>query len=361
MKTKFSENIKVLRKEQHLTQEQLAEAMGVTAGAIYKWEQELSTPDIGMIMELASFFGVSVDALVGYEACTNDKERILQSLKQIRLEKSYEKNWDEIESWIRRYPNDFSIVYNSGVLYNLAGIETESKHLLSRSIVLMQHACHLLQQNTDPEISETSICRDIGIAYLSLGKSDKGIQQLKEHNPCGVNDDLIGQELATKAARRDEALPYLSSALLNNTASLYRIVFGFLNLFFAKEDFSTSIQIIQWLITYVEGLRTEKAPSFLDKNLVCLLALEGAVYSKIGQMDEAKSSLYKAHQIALAFDAAPNYTSQNIRYCETQEFHTAYDNLGTSAMDTIQHTLLDGADSPEEPILKLWEEVCHEA
>ena len=36
MKTNFSENIKALRKEQHITQEQLAEAMGVSAGAIYK-------------------------------------------------------------------------------------------------------------------------------------------------------------------------------------------------------------------------------------------------------------------------------------------------------------------------------------
>lgn len=361
MKTKFSENIKMLRKKQHITQEQLAEAMGVTAGAIYKWEQELSTPDICMIMELASFFGISVDALVGYEACANDKERILQSLKQIRLAKTYENSWNEIESWIRRYPNDFAIVYNSGILYNLAGIETENKRLLSRSIVLLQHACRLLPQNTDPEISETSICRDIAIAYLSMGKSDEGIQQLKDHNSCGINDDILGLELATNAARRDEALPYLSRALLKSTANLYRIVFGFLNLFFAQEDFSASIQIIQWMDTYLEGLKTDKGPSYLDKDIVCLLALGAAVYSKIGQMDEAKNYLQKAMRIALVFDSNPDYTSRNIRYCETQEFHTAYDNLGTTAMDTILHTLQDGADSPEEPILKLWEEICHEA
>ncbi len=90
MKTNFSENIKALRREQHVTQEQLAEAMGVSAGAIYKWEQSISTPDIEMIMEIASFFGVSVDALVGYRMYSSDRDRILQELKRIKLEKSYE-------------------------------------------------------------------------------------------------------------------------------------------------------------------------------------------------------------------------------------------------------------------------------
>lgn len=67
MESKFSGNVKALRKQQSITQEQLAEAMGVTVGAVYKWEQNLSTPDIRIIMELARFSGVSVDALIGYE------------------------------------------------------------------------------------------------------------------------------------------------------------------------------------------------------------------------------------------------------------------------------------------------------
>ena len=61
MVTKLSENIRKFRKERGLTQEQLAEVLGVTVGAVYKWEARLSQPELSMVMELADFFDTSVD------------------------------------------------------------------------------------------------------------------------------------------------------------------------------------------------------------------------------------------------------------------------------------------------------------
>ena len=55
MDMKLSENIRKYRKERSLTQEQLAEVLGVTTGAVYKWEAGLSVPELNMIVELADF------------------------------------------------------------------------------------------------------------------------------------------------------------------------------------------------------------------------------------------------------------------------------------------------------------------
>ena len=66
MKIRIAENIKNLRKAHSLTQEQMAEALGVTVGAVYKWEAGLSMPEIKLIMEIADFFEISVDILLGY-------------------------------------------------------------------------------------------------------------------------------------------------------------------------------------------------------------------------------------------------------------------------------------------------------
>ena len=58
MKMMLAENIRSFRRERSLTQEQLAEALGVTAGAVYKWEAKLSIPELELIIQMADFFDV---------------------------------------------------------------------------------------------------------------------------------------------------------------------------------------------------------------------------------------------------------------------------------------------------------------
>ena len=55
------------RKKLGLTQDQLAEKLGVTAQAVSKWENDQSCPDISMLPRLAEIFGVSTDELLGRE------------------------------------------------------------------------------------------------------------------------------------------------------------------------------------------------------------------------------------------------------------------------------------------------------
>ena len=66
MRLELSQNIKKYRKEMSLTQEELAETFGVTVGAVSKWESGSTVPDIMTMMELADFFNVSMDVLLGY-------------------------------------------------------------------------------------------------------------------------------------------------------------------------------------------------------------------------------------------------------------------------------------------------------
>lgn len=55
------------RKRLGLTQDRLAEQLGVTAQAVSKWENDQSCPDITMLPKLAEIFGISTDALLGIE------------------------------------------------------------------------------------------------------------------------------------------------------------------------------------------------------------------------------------------------------------------------------------------------------
>ena len=70
METTLGKRIVHNRKRLGLTQDQLAEQLGVTAQAVSKWENDQSCPDITMLPRLAEIFGISTDALLGREAPT---------------------------------------------------------------------------------------------------------------------------------------------------------------------------------------------------------------------------------------------------------------------------------------------------
>lgn len=77
-KQTFGSMIAALRKENGMTQLELAEKMGVTDKAVSKWERDLSFPDVSTIPKLAALFSVSVDELMQVKA---DAEEGLGSKK----------------------------------------------------------------------------------------------------------------------------------------------------------------------------------------------------------------------------------------------------------------------------------------
>ena len=64
MAESLGSRIAQLRKRRGLTQDALAEEMGVSSQAVSKWENDISCLDITLLPQLADFFGVSVDELL---------------------------------------------------------------------------------------------------------------------------------------------------------------------------------------------------------------------------------------------------------------------------------------------------------
>ena len=56
---KLGEKIKTLRKQRNISQEVLANYLGISFQSVSKWENESTLPDVMMIPAIASFFGIS--------------------------------------------------------------------------------------------------------------------------------------------------------------------------------------------------------------------------------------------------------------------------------------------------------------
>lgn len=117
MENNLAENIRAFRKARKMTQEQLAEALGMTVGTIHKWERNLSTPEIGLIMDMAELFGVSTDVLLGYEWRSESFTCVLERIKALTQAKRYEEAASEAEKALKKFPNHFELVYSGAMAY----------------------------------------------------------------------------------------------------------------------------------------------------------------------------------------------------------------------------------------------------
>ena len=104
----LGENIKRLRREQNLTQETLAEFLGVTFQSISKWERGESYPDITLLPALSSFFKVSTDELLGVNK-SQDEEEIKRLLKEHDNFTDTKLILKAITNLKEKYPTDFRV------------------------------------------------------------------------------------------------------------------------------------------------------------------------------------------------------------------------------------------------------------
>ena len=334
MKMMLAENIRAFRKERSLTQEQLSEVLGVTAGAVYKWEAKLSIPELEMIIQMADFFDTSVDVLLGYEVKDNRLETTVKRLQEYRCRKD-RTGLSEAEKALRKYPHSFQIVNESAALYCAFGFDSGDRALFHRALELLEQSRLLLAQNTDPQISEQTIYGRIAETYMGLGETDRAVELWKAHNAGGQYSHMIGNTLAQNG-QTEEAVPFLSEALLKLLSVLLSTINGYVNVYFDRGDHASCQAILSWGTEVLLGLRKADQPNYFDRTCAALLAALAGSQFLSGLRDEARETLIKARELAAFFDASPSYDESGIRFITRIEGASAHDDLGATAMDGVE-------------------------
>ena len=330
----LSENIRAFRKQRKLTQEKLAEALGVTVGAVYKWESGLSVPELNLIVEMADFFDTSVDALLGYRMKDNRPDSTLERLSR------YCRTLDpaalpEAEKALGKYPHSFRIVHGCAQVYLAYGASNHDPEQLRRALELLEQAKLLLPQNDDPRVSEATIVGDMAVVWFLLDEREKSLELIKRHNAGGLFNSQIGSLLAVFSNRAEEASPYLSHALLDALSSLITTIVGYAFLFRARKDWDSAAAVIAWGLELLNGLKAEARPDSLDKTHAELLALLAYVQARAGMAEASLASLREAEEYALRFDSKPDYSLRTLRFADHADQIAVYDIFGASASESV--------------------------
>lgn len=135
MKINIGNKIRTLRKKQGITQEQLAERIGVSFQAVSKWENDIAMPDITLVPVIAQYFGVSTDELLSYDSAEKDEEieRIVYEAAECR-ETDPEKGRAILEEGLNKYPENDILLNNLLYVINYSKNPDETIALASRLI-----------------------------------------------------------------------------------------------------------------------------------------------------------------------------------------------------------------------------------
>ncbi len=112
MKLTIGENIRTLRREKNLTQEELAEIFGVTYQSVSRWENGTCYPDVEFLPDIATFFGVTVDHLMGADRSMEERE-VAGYLTRFQEAVSQGRVYDCIaiaREGVAAYPNNYALL-----------------------------------------------------------------------------------------------------------------------------------------------------------------------------------------------------------------------------------------------------------
>ena len=106
--TALNERLKILRKMKDLTQEQLADYMGVSPQAVSRWETGATSPDISALPLLAELFGITVDELLGIdEAAKRDEISSVIAAAEEKIDQNItEEPIIKLRETLNKYPNN---------------------------------------------------------------------------------------------------------------------------------------------------------------------------------------------------------------------------------------------------------------
>ena len=124
--------IKKYRKEAGMTQEEMANRLGVTTPAVNKWENSNSKPDIELLAPIARLLDISLDTLLSFHEKLSDTEieEIIRKMDKMFSEEGYEKTYEWALRLIKEYPNCNMLIWHAAPMLDIvcAGKDVEGTY-----------------------------------------------------------------------------------------------------------------------------------------------------------------------------------------------------------------------------------------
>lgn len=229
----IGKTIRRLRKEQNLTQEELAEQLNVTSQAVSKWENETGMPDISQIVPLASVLRVSTDVLFG-TADINDDDAAREIIYEARalvaepatLE-SVRLCYDKLSEGLAKYSNNTMLLMQSleyGIALSYPGddlFDKENAQKIYKECIRQANVVISYSKNVNSTMRAHMIMAFLHSAYGNFELAREHAEQFPfrtDMTRFGIEAFINDFEGNTEGAKRNREydLAYHFEAVLND-------------------------------------------------------------------------------------------------------------------------------------------------
>ena len=321
----IGENILKMRKEKGITQEQLADVLCISAGAISKWETETSIPDIAMLPKIANFFGVSIDRLFDFTLKESDApENIIKRVREITIGFNHDEEivkYDNIKAVFKcdeaisiltdaciKYPNNFELkaeLCNYKQLDASKYKDPEVCKKVKREILAELYSIAKLAMNND--IIDRCYQMISGI-HLELDEYDKAIETAKKYGCQNYLQTVYNQVTITsliKQGKDEEAEKHVHNTIYASIVQIYVSIMSSLSLIKDVEKLKeTNLTLINLLKTF-----SDDSPGPFDFCLAATYEVLAFLHYSSGEYDDSVK----------CFEELYNYAERSRIFSETKE------------------------------------------
>ena len=357
MERKLPENIRFYRKERGMTQEALAELLGLTLGTISKWERGSSEPDLGYLMQLADVFHVSVDALLGFSIKGTNAEDLCNSISDHVSIREFDLALQECGSILSKFPNHFKVVYTVAMAYFSKGYVEKNEECIRKAKAYFQHSLDLFSQSEDHFVSEIEIRNRIAECHMALKEYQKGIDLLRKNNVGGINDPDIAALLIGKLGQTEEGVLYAKKAFVERNGKMINILASIMNYQIKSHQYNACLETVDWSFRFFNLLKKDPSkPAFVDKFLGSFEMIRAICLDALGEEEKAKEGIREAIRIAEGFDAAPCFDLRNIVFMDDQVKGSFMDDFATTAIAGLSESLKEVREAATDRFPKMFQE-----
>ena len=276
----LGERIAELRKKKGISQEELGDILSTSRQAISKWERGEADPDISRLKDLAVYFNVSIDYLLGYDVEAISANNFIERAKKCFDNGDYSISLDEIKMVVSRNGNNFNLI---SAAINYLGDYYYYSHeegLLDLLIQYLKKAILLFQPNNIFDANLNDLHNAVASIYAVKGEYELAKDYLKANQVIKAEELLSQCELSL--GNYEEVEKISSGIFLSSVGTLINCNAIQIRAFLRTNRIKDALDLIDWSINFARSIAKDEE-IFLD--VVFVFTFMKACCEKILNLD----------------------------------------------------------------------------